>query len=82
MRLTAIQVNDSKVHFQTDAWTAPNHRSFIALVVNVERNGKRLRFLLDIHEVPEGHTGVVLAREFEETLRVYGVVEKVSKILQ
>lgn len=50
----------------------------MALVVNLERDGKRLRFLLDIHEVAEGHTGVVLAREFEETLQSFGLVEKVS----
>lgn len=62
-----LQGNPSKVHVQTDAWTATNHRAYVAIVVNCEREGKRVRFLLDIREVPEGHSGAVLARELEQS---------------
>lgn len=66
--------------FQTDAWTSPNHRAFVAFVINLERDGHHIRFLLDMREVPEGHTGAVLAREMQEMLEEYDIVEKVSLV--
>jgi hypothetical protein len=42
-----------KVHFVTDAWTSPNHRSFVAWTVHLEHDGNMLTFLLDIIEVAE-----------------------------
>lgn len=71
-------MNGSKHSFQTDAWTSPNHRAFVAFVINLERDGHKIRFLLDMREVPEGHTGAVLAREMKDMLEEYDILEKVS----
>lgn len=47
-------------------------------MVSLERDGRPVRFLLDMREVACGHTGVVLARDMHEMLETYGIVEKVS----
>ena len=41
------------MHFATDAWTSPNHRAFVAWTVHLHHEGHILTFLLDIIEVPE-----------------------------
>ena len=42
------------MNFATDAWTALNHKAFIAVTVHLEQQeqGEALAFLLDIIEVP------------------------------
>ena len=40
------------MNFATDAWTAPNHKAFIAVTVHLEQQGEALAFPLDIIEVP------------------------------
>ncbi|KAF8235576.1 hypothetical protein L208DRAFT_1256359, partial [Tricholoma matsutake] len=41
--------------FATDAWTSPNHRTFVVWTVHLHHEGHILTFLLDIMEVPEVH---------------------------
>ena len=40
------------MNFTTDAWTALNHKAFIAVTVHLEQQGEALAFPLDIIEVP------------------------------
>ena len=48
-----LQEHPGHVHFATDAWSAPNHRAFVAWTVHLHHEGHILTFLLDIMEVPE-----------------------------
>ena len=63
-----------RLHFATDTWTSPNHRAICAWTVHLEHDGHPLSFLLDIVEIPESHTGVVLAREFHNMLVRFGMI--------
>ena len=47
-----------KLSFVTDAWTAPNHKPFIAVTVHLEREGKLLVLPLDIVDVPRVRTNL------------------------
>ncbi|KAG1723006.1 hypothetical protein EDB19DRAFT_1615502, partial [Suillus lakei] len=42
-----------RLNFSTDAWTSPNHRAFVAVLVHLEHNGVPLCFPLDVVEVPK-----------------------------
>jgi hypothetical protein len=63
--------------FATDAWTSPNHRSFIALTVYFEQDGTPVCLLLDIVELAKSHTGRNLAISFANVLEEYGISDKV-----
>ncbi|TFK79443.1 hypothetical protein K466DRAFT_452881, partial [Polyporus arcularius HHB13444] len=64
-RLSAmLRAYPGRLHFATDAWTAPNHRPFVAFTVHLEVEGSTLSVILDIVEVAKSHTGVNLARAF------------------
>lgn len=76
--LSHVQANDSRVSYQTDAWTSPNHRAFVAFYINLERDGHPIRFLLDMREVPCSHTGAALAHDMKAMMEEYDIVEKVS----
>jgi len=61
-----LQEHPGHVHFATDAWT-----------VHLKHNGTILAFLLDIIEVPESHTGVALAKAFQQMLEMFGLQDRV-----
>ncbi|KAL1755031.1 hypothetical protein FB107DRAFT_214535, partial [Schizophyllum commune] len=42
-----------RASYTTEAWTSPNHRTFVAFVAHIPLEGHVLAFLLDIVEVPE-----------------------------
>ncbi|KAJ7689875.1 hypothetical protein B0H16DRAFT_1210215, partial [Mycena metata] len=44
---------DGCVGLATDAWTSPNHRSFVAVTGHWEENGVKVDCLLDFVEVPK-----------------------------
>ncbi|KAF9218356.1 hypothetical protein BS17DRAFT_792926 [Gyrodon lividus] len=46
-----LQEYKGRISFTTDAWTSPNHHSFVAFSAHLEHKGKPLAFLLDIIEV-------------------------------
>ena len=46
-----LQEYKGRISFTTDAWTSPNHRSFMAFCVHMEHEGKLLTFPLDVVEV-------------------------------
>ena len=39
--------------FATDAWTSPNHKAFVAVLVHFEHKGKPMCIILDVVEVAE-----------------------------
>ena len=45
-----------RLSFATDAWTSPNHRSFVAITIHLELKGKPLRMLLDLVELAKVRT--------------------------
>lgn len=46
-----LQEYKGRVSFTTDAWMSPNHRSFVAFCVHMEREGSPMTFPLDVIEV-------------------------------
>jgi hypothetical protein len=48
-----LQKYDGELNFAMDAWTAPNHKAFVAISVHLEHKGEPLAMLLDIIEVPK-----------------------------
>ena len=48
-----LQEHPGHLHFATDAWTSPNHHTFVTWTVHFEYEGGMLSFLLDILELPE-----------------------------
>ncbi|KAF5319873.1 hypothetical protein D9758_018909 [Tetrapyrgos nigripes] len=66
-----------QLSFAMDVWTFPNHHAFVAWTVHLQYKGKPLVFLLDVVEVPESHSGNILAREFQKTLEQYGLTQKI-----
>ncbi|KAF8055640.1 hypothetical protein FPV67DRAFT_1435052 [Lyophyllum atratum] len=73
-----LQEHDSALNFMTDAWTSPNHRSFVAFSTAFETNGVPVVLLLDFVEVAKSHTGVNLAEAFATMLKDFGIEDKVS----
>ena len=47
---------DGDLNFATDAWTSPNHKAYIAVLVHLEWNGELLILILDIVEVTKVKT--------------------------
>ncbi|KAF8690374.1 hypothetical protein AX14_002970 [Amanita brunnescens Koide BX004] len=45
-----LQKYDGCLNFATDAWTAPNHHTYVAITVHLEHEGKPLAMVLDIVE--------------------------------
>ncbi|KIM50611.1 hypothetical protein SCLCIDRAFT_145042, partial [Scleroderma citrinum Foug A] len=80
IRNVFIQAYRGELNFATDTWTAPNHRSFAAITVHLEEDGKVLVIPLDIVEVARSHTSAVLANEFMKVLEEFGVADKVRMI--
>ncbi|KAI0691889.1 hypothetical protein C8T65DRAFT_587059 [Cerioporus squamosus] len=56
-RLAAmLRAYPGRLHFATDAWTAPNHRLFVAFTVHLEVEGATLSVILDIVELAKVRT--------------------------
>jgi len=45
------QEYEGNLNFATDAWTSPNHKSFVAVSVHFEHGGKPMCMILDVIEV-------------------------------
>ncbi len=76
---TMLQEYEGLLNFATDAWTSPNHKSYVATTVHFESKGDPIAMLLDLAEVARSHTGINLACEFEKVLEDFGISHKVSK---
>ena len=68
-----LQEHSGLVHFATDAWTSTNHHACVAWTVHFKHNGAMLAFLLDIVELLESHTGITLAKAFQQMLETFGL---------
>jgi hypothetical protein len=66
--LKLLHEHPGALHSCADAWTSPNHCAFIAWTVHLEYEGIMLRFLLDIIEVLESHTGATMVLAFQKML--------------
>lgn len=42
---------EGNLNYATDAWTSPNHKSFVAVSVHFEHRGKPMCIILDVVEV-------------------------------
>ncbi|PPR06686.1 LOW QUALITY PROTEIN: hypothetical protein CVT26_001472 [Gymnopilus dilepis] len=47
------QEYNGRLNFATDAWTSPNHRAYVAVMVHMELNGEMISLVLDVVEVAE-----------------------------
>ena len=64
--------------FATDGWTAPNHKSYIAITVHLEKDSIPFSILLDIVEVAMSHSGNNLAQVFADVLKDFNIDHKVG----
>jgi uncharacterized protein len=64
--------------FATDAWSSPNHNTFIVVTVHLEIKGTPICMLLNIVEAAKSHSGANLAAVFAHILNEFGVSDKVS----
>jgi hypothetical protein len=51
---------DGKLNFATDTWSSLNYKAFVAFTIHLEDYGKLMSMLLNIVEVAQSHTGVIL----------------------
>ena len=72
------QDHEGALSFATDAWTFPNHKAYVAITVHFEQHGKPVSMLLDMVQVAESHSGVVLATAFAKVLEDFGISDKAS----
>jgi hypothetical protein len=72
-----LQDYPGRIHIATDAWTSTNHRALVAWTVHLEHESCMMAFLLDIVEVAESHTGLALAKAFQNMLESYKLEKKV-----
>ena len=72
-----LKEHGSKLSFATDSWSSPNYKSYIAMTVHLECDGKPYSMLLNLVEVAESHTGVNLGITFVNVLRNFGIKKKV-----
>jgi hypothetical protein len=73
------QEYDGRLNFATDAWSSPNNRAFLALLIYFELDGEPVVVLLDCVEVATSHTGETMGMTLGEILEDYGISSKVSK---
>ena len=72
-----LQEHPGLAHFVIDAWTSTNHRVCVAWTVHFKHNGAMLALLLDIVELLESHTGIALAKAFQQMLETFGLQDQV-----
>lgn len=73
-----LQEHKGALSFATDAWTSPNHKSYMAVTVHFERGGAPTSMLLDLVEVARSHSGLNLAAAFATILEEFGISDKAS----
>jgi hypothetical protein len=71
-----LQEYEGSLSFATDAWTSPNHKSYMAVTVHFEQRGVARSMLLDLVEVARSHSGLNLAAAFATVLEEFGISDK------
>ena len=74
------QEHDKALSFGIDAWTSPNHKAYVAVMVHFEQNGGPMCLLLDLVEVATSHSGRNLAAVFVKILTDFRIGHKVSML--
>jgi hypothetical protein len=74
----AGQDYDGLLSFVMDAWTLPNHKTYIAVTVHFEEKGVLVSMLLDLVDVAKSHSGLNLTAAFATILQDFGIGDKVS----
>lgn len=76
-----LQNNESRLSFTLDAWTAPNNKSFYGMTVHfIDNNWSYHSLALDFKPSDGNHTGKYMAALFFETLKKFGIQNKVEGI--
>ena len=75
-----VQEHEGALSFETDAWTSPNHKVYVAVMVTFKVNGVQYTMLLDLIEVVKSHSELNLAAAFAKILDDLGISDKVSCI--
>ncbi|KAF7300003.1 hypothetical protein MKEN_01322600 [Mycena kentingensis (nom. inval.)] len=70
----------SGIALSTDAWTAPNHRAYVAVAGSWEENGQKVECLLDFIEVPKSHDGKNLAAVLDQVADDFGVSDRIRSV--
>ena len=65
------------MNFATNAWTSPNHKTYVAFTVHFTHEGEPIFMLLDLVEVVKSHLGENLATAFAEVLEDFVISDKV-----
>ena len=73
-------MTDRALSFGTNAWTSPNHKVYVAVMVHFEQNGEPMCLLLDLVEVATSHSRRNLAAVFAKILTDFGIGHKVSML--
>ena len=42
---------EGDLHFATDAWTSPNHKTYVGITVHFQKDGQSMTLVLDVVEV-------------------------------
>jgi hypothetical protein len=79
--LTCSKEHPGALSFAMDAWSSPNHKAYVAVMVHFEQDSILVSMLLDIIEVPCSHSGLNLAKAFANILEDFSVSDKVSTVL-
>ena len=69
------------LRFATDAWTFPNHKAYVAVMVHFENKGVPVSMLLVVIEVRHLHSGVNLVMAFTKILDDFGIKAKGKKLI-
>ena len=77
----ALQQSQSLVHLTTDTWHSPNLKELQAITAHfVDSKGTLRKVLLDLPELPEGHSGVKVAPYVLAALETYGIKDRLGYI--
>ena len=76
-----LQKIDSKLSFTLDLWTSPNQISFLGITFHYISNDWNLvTKTIAFKEILDAHTGVNLAKSFNQIIQYYGIDSKICGI--
>jgi hypothetical protein len=75
----ALHQSNSKIHFSVDAWTTPNQKGILGIVVHFVINKLGLQhLLLALQEVEGSHTGEAYEMETIALYEFYGILDRMG----
>lgn len=71
----------SRIHLCTDTWHSPNHKELQAITAHfVDQTGGLRKALLDVHDMPRGHSSKEIAPAVLQSLDRYDIRSKLGYI--